>query len=172
MAEISTPGLKGELGEVALMHKAISLGFALALPYGHIHRYDFIVESGTKLWRVQVKTTTVKARGMYAVTICRHANRERRPYTESEIDFVAVYIVPEDTWYILPVREVVGHPCLRFRPKDMRAGTSTNTTGKPGICCASRMAWSLDKTPCNHDIDLIGRPTSRKARDVGHTVLV
>jgi len=58
------PGLKGELGEVAFMHKAVSLGFALALPYGHIHRYDFIVESGTKLWRVQVKTTTVKQRGM------------------------------------------------------------------------------------------------------------
>ena len=116
------PGLKGELGEVAFMHKAVSLGFALALPYGHIHRYDFIVESGTKLWRVQVKTTTVKARGMYNVTICRHANRERRAYTESEIDFVAVYIVPEDTWYILPVREVVGHMCLRFRPKGYARG--------------------------------------------------
>jgi len=116
------PGLKGELGEVAFMHKAVSLGFALALPYGHIHRYDFIVESGTKLWRVQVKTTTVKQRGMYAVTICRHANRERHGYTESEIDFVAVYIVPEDTWYILPVREVVGHQCLRFRPKGYGRG--------------------------------------------------
>jgi hypothetical protein len=104
------------------MHKAVSLGFALALPYGHIHRYDFIVESGTKLWRVQVKTTTVKARGMYNVTICRHANRERHGYTEAEIDFVAVYIVPEDTWYILPVREVVGHTGLRFRSKGYARG--------------------------------------------------
>jgi len=69
-----------------------------------------------------VKTTTVKNRGMYNVTICRHANRERRAYTESEIDFVAVYIVPEDTWYILPVREVVGHQCLRFRPKGYGRG--------------------------------------------------
>jgi PD-(D/E)XK endonuclease len=99
------------------MHKATSLGFALALPYGHIHRYDFILEGGSNLWRVQVKTTTVKSRGMYAVTICRHTNRERRPYTASEIDFVAVYILPEDSWFILPVREVVGRLCLRFRPK-------------------------------------------------------
>src|SRR5580692_13186298 len=70
----SAVGLLGELGEVAFMHKATSLGFGLALPYGHLHRYDFIVESGRNLWRVQVKTTTVKARGMYNVTICRHTN--------------------------------------------------------------------------------------------------
>jgi hypothetical protein len=132
------PGLKGELGEVAFMHKAVSLGFALAIPYGHIHRYDFIVESGTKLWRVQVKTTTVKARGMYNVTICRHANRERHAYTEAEIDFVAVYIVPEDTWYILPVREVVGHMCLRFRPKGYARGD---------IHDYYREAWHLLREP-------------------------
>ena len=111
------PGLKGELGEVAFMHKATSLRFALALPYGHIHRYDFIVESGTNLWRVQVKTTSVKARGLYPVTVCHHADRKARAYTESQIDFVAVYIVPEEAWFILPVREVVGHKTLRFRPK-------------------------------------------------------
>jgi hypothetical protein len=55
------PGLKGELGEVAFMHKATSLGFALALPYGHIRRYDFIVESGTRLWRGVSLAELVKA---------------------------------------------------------------------------------------------------------------
>jgi hypothetical protein len=33
------------------------------------------------------------------------------------IDFVAVYIVPEDTWYLLPVREVLERPMVLFRPK-------------------------------------------------------
>jgi hypothetical protein len=113
----SANSIQGELGEVAFMHKATSLGFPLALPYGHLHRYDFIVESGKKLWRVQVKTSGFMMRGLYRLCIYHHTNRVGHAYTESEIDFVAVYIIPEETWYILPVREVLGRQILLFRPK-------------------------------------------------------
>ena len=99
------------------MHKATSLGFPLALPYGHLHRYDFIVESGKNLWRVQVKSSNFMIRGLYRLVIYRRASRAGHPYTESEIDFVAVYIIPEETWYILPVREILGRQNLLFRPK-------------------------------------------------------
>ena len=37
---------EGEQGELAFLSKASSLGFALSLPYGHMQRYDFIVEIG------------------------------------------------------------------------------------------------------------------------------
>jgi hypothetical protein len=30
-----------------------------------------------------------------------------KPYQRGEFDFVAVYIIPEDTWYIIPARLVV-----------------------------------------------------------------
>jgi hypothetical protein len=99
------------------MHKATSLGFPLALPYGHLHRYDFIVEGGKNLWRVQVKTSSFMWRGLYSLCLCRHTNRAGHAYTESEIDFIAVLIVPEDTWYILPVREALGRETLMIRPK-------------------------------------------------------
>jgi len=118
----SAVGLLGELGEVAFMHKATSLGFGLALPYGHLHRYDFIVESGRNLWRVQVKTTAYMVDGSYQVCIRRNTPTSSLAYTESEVDFVAVYIIPEETWYILPVREVVERQALRIRPKGRRAG--------------------------------------------------
>jgi hypothetical protein len=113
-------GRQGELGEIAFMHKAASLGFALALPYGHLRRYDFIVDSGSNLWRVQVKTTTSMRDGLYKVSASRSDNRVSRPYTESEIDFFVAYVVPEKTWYVLPVREVVGHKDIGFRPKGFR----------------------------------------------------
>jgi hypothetical protein len=116
----SAVGLLGELGEVAFMHKATSLGFGLALPYGHLHRYDFIVESGNNLWRVQVKTTAYMVDGSYQVCIRRNTPTSSLPYTASEVDFVAVYIIPEKTWYILPVREVVERQALRIRPKGHR----------------------------------------------------
>jgi hypothetical protein len=37
---------QGDLGEVAFVHKAMSLGFVTAKPYGQNHRYDFIVDGG------------------------------------------------------------------------------------------------------------------------------
>jgi hypothetical protein len=106
---------QGDLGEVAFLHKAMSLGFAAAKPYGQNHRYDFIVDGGKNLWRVQVKTCTSVQDDLYKVGIHRSLNGVPVPYTESELDFVVVYIMPKGTWYVLPVREVVGQTYLRFR---------------------------------------------------------
>ena len=108
---------QGERGELAFLSKASNLGFVLSLPYGQRRRYDFVVDGGGSLWRVQVKTTVRMARGMYQVGIHRRSNGKGRAYVESEIDFVAVYVLPEDTWSILPVREVVGRTAMLFRPK-------------------------------------------------------
>ena len=108
---------EGEQGELAFLSKASSLGFALSLPYGHMRRYDFLVDSGGNIWRVQVKTTKHMLNGLYLVGVHHRANRSAHTYTASEIDFVAVYILPEKTWYILPVREVTEHRSLLFRPK-------------------------------------------------------
>ena len=47
---------KGELGELAFVHKAASLGFGVAKPHGENEPYDFILDSGKRLWRVQVKS--------------------------------------------------------------------------------------------------------------------
>ena len=99
----------GELGEVAFLHKATELGFMVAQPYGTSYRFDFIVQGGQNLWRMQIKSRLPDKRTL----VFRDHLSEQRPegiadYSESEIDFVAVYIIPEDTWYILPVREVVG----------------------------------------------------------------
>ena len=47
---------KGEVGELAFLHKAASLGFGVAQPHGDSELYDFIVDSGERFWRVQVKS--------------------------------------------------------------------------------------------------------------------
>jgi hypothetical protein len=65
---------------------------------------------------VQVKTSSFMRRGLYSLCIYNCNNRAGHAYTESEIDFVAVLIVPEATWYILPVREVLERQILLFRP--------------------------------------------------------
>ena len=47
---------KGEVGELAFLHKAASLGFGVAQPHGDSELYDFILDSGERFWRVQVKS--------------------------------------------------------------------------------------------------------------------
>ncbi len=142
---------EGEQGELAFLSKASSLGFALSLPYGHMQRYDFVVDSGKNIWRVQVKTTEHMLNGLYLVGMHHRANRSAHAYTASEIDFVAVYILPEKTWYILPVREVTSTGTYSFVPKATPAATPTPTTAKPGTYSANPTAWSSDEIepPCS-----------------------
>jgi hypothetical protein len=108
---------RGNLGEIAFVHKAMTLGFVVAKPYGNIHRYDFIVEGGHKLWRVQVKACTSMKRNLYCVVPRCRTNSVDVAYTKSELDFLAAYIIPEETWYVLPMRVVVKRYNLLFRPK-------------------------------------------------------
>jgi hypothetical protein len=55
----------GELSEAAFLHKAVSLGFKVTKPWGDSERYDFVVDSGGRLWREQIKcTAAIRARGI------------------------------------------------------------------------------------------------------------
>ncbi|MGA9967535.1 MAG: hypothetical protein WBQ10_20220, partial [Terriglobales bacterium] len=65
-------------------------------------------------WRVQVKSTRYMGERRFSITArgCTDA------YTEDEIDFLAVYIVPLDIWYVIPVKAFTPRKCLRFYPED------------------------------------------------------
>jgi PD-(D/E)XK endonuclease len=106
---------RGDLGEVAFVLKAMSLGFVVAKPYGHNHPYDFLVQGGSNLWRVQVKTCGYVRNGWYTAAVCHSRNGSRTPYTEAELDFLVVYLMPEEAWYILPVRDIAARYSLPFR---------------------------------------------------------
>ena len=113
---------QGVLGEVAFLHRAVGLGFEVAQPYGHSHRYDLIVDNGKKLWRVQVKTCNSMNNGLYHANCCRRLGGRVVTYKASELDFLAAYILPEDGWFILPAKEIVGRASLLLRPKRYARG--------------------------------------------------
>ncbi len=111
----------------------------VAQPYGTIYPFDFIVQGGQNLWRMQVKAIThMRERGLYAMITRRNQGNRLRAYGKSEVDFVAVYIIPEKTWYILPVREVEKRLTLLFRPKGYH---------RPDIYAHYREAWHLLREP-------------------------
>jgi hypothetical protein len=104
---------KGEIGELAFLHKAASLGFGVTMTYGDNERYDFIIDSGERLWRVQVKSTYCACRNGYRTVGYRG---DRKAYTDKEIDFLVAYIGPLNTWYVIPVRYLATALPLNFYP--------------------------------------------------------
>jgi hypothetical protein len=58
---------RGELGEAAFLAKAASMGIGVAKPWGDSDRYDFIIDAGGRLLRVQIKSahciSAAKGRG-------------------------------------------------------------------------------------------------------------
>src|SRR5580658_5490585 len=117
---------RGELAEMMFMVKAAKKGFATAKPYGDSRRYDFILDVGQRLWRVQVKSSSAKQYGSYMVNLQRNANGEVIPYDASEIDFVVAYVMPCDAWYVIPVEAIAGQQsakmCLRGNPRSGKMG--------------------------------------------------
>jgi len=84
-------------------------------PWGDSERYDFAVDAGRRMLRVQVKSTQYVAPERLGFVI----NMARRAvlYTEEDIDFVAVYIVPLNLWYIIPIKACLNRSNLLFYPE-------------------------------------------------------
>jgi hypothetical protein len=128
---------KGDLAELAFLYKAASLGFGVAKPYGDKEHYDFILDSGERFWRVQVKSTSFGEadRSGYAVNAWRIGKEYKvKTYQAEDIDFFAAYIVPVDTWYIVPVNQLASLRFLRLYPSGCKGG---------GCFEAFREAWHL-----------------------------
>jgi len=115
----------GELAELAFSYKAASLGFGLAKPLGDNQPFDFILNSGHRLWRVQVKSTYHPCRsGEYNVRAVRAARGGKpRTYTADDIDVLAAWVMPLDIWYIIPVQAFAPRKSLAvYAHRDADAG--------------------------------------------------
>lgn len=108
--------LTGERSEAAFLHRAAGLGFGVAKPWGDSMRYDFILDNGERLIRVQVKCTeTIRARA-YETRATYTTGKTRAVYTKKDIEYIAAHVVPLDLWYIVPVDLCTEAPMLRFYP--------------------------------------------------------
>lgn len=107
---------KGELAELAFILKAASLGLIVSKPYGDSFLYDLIVESDGGLRKIQVKSSFRSHGTGHSVSLAREKDRFTPWYAEGDIDFLAVYVVPHDAWYIIPVQAIKGVKSLRLYP--------------------------------------------------------
>jgi len=108
---------RGELAELAFMHKAASLGFGVAKPYGESKRFDFILSRGGRVWRVQVKSTYTALKRGYRIHAVGNTRHGAGIYTKNEIDLIVVYLATEDIWYVIPIEAVGRRRSIYFYPK-------------------------------------------------------
>jgi len=94
---------QGHIAELAFMHKAAELGFGVTKPSGDVEHYDFILDSGSRLWRVQVKSTYTPRKTRRCYYVQPTHGYARKTYTADEIDFVVAYVVPARAWYVIPI---------------------------------------------------------------------
>jgi PD-(D/E)XK endonuclease len=97
------PKRQGEVSELAFCHKAAGLGFGVAKPWGESEPYDFILDSGHRLWRVQVKSACHHFNRRYDVH-AQHCNSDggKTGYTSADIDILVAYLIPINLWYVIP----------------------------------------------------------------------
>ena len=125
----------GEVAELEFMVRAARRNLNVLKPYGDNQRYDCLVESGSKCSRVQIKSTNnIVSRGLLHVNCGRRASHGPTPYLPSEVDFLAIHVIPENSFYIIPIEKVFPRISLLIYPRTHR---------KPGVFGDYYEAWHL-----------------------------
>jgi PD-(D/E)XK endonuclease len=91
---------QGQISELRFQLAATVRGFTVSKPHGDNSPYDFILDNGSRLYRIQVKSTAFDRGGSYIFHL--YSGAGRRIYTAAQVHFFALYIVPEDTFFIIP----------------------------------------------------------------------
>jgi hypothetical protein len=122
---------RGEVAEAAFLHKAASLGFSVAKPWGESDRYDFIVETGGSFLRVQVKSAYSPGEfGGY--TFHNHGNTPPMSTLPTTSTFSLPTSSPRTSGTFSPSRSSPTPAPPKSFPAAAAACPATKNTAKPG----------------------------------------
>ena len=96
---------RGQWAELRFMAKATEFGYQLAKPVGDSTQYDVVVDLGGRFISVQVKSTLFQASNLKPgnfVASLVHVSGPNHRYRQTDFDYLAVYCIPKDVWYIIP----------------------------------------------------------------------
>ena len=98
---------RGEWVELLFMALAAQRGFAVSRPWGDTQAYDVGIEHGSNFLRVQVKSTTSRVGAGYRCMF-KPNYLKKRDYSLDQIDLFAAYVIPADSWYLIPAALLLG----------------------------------------------------------------
>ena len=114
----------GNANELKCMLAFIELGYQCSIPYGNSAKYDFIVDIGNKLYKIQCKSSRhPKTKYGYdegsiiITTVYQTTNTKetkRYSYSEKDVDYFATCF--NDIVYLIPFNECGNSKILRLLP--------------------------------------------------------
>lgn len=100
---------RGEWVELLFMAAAELHGYHVLKPWGDSLEYDVAVEHSSGTTRVQVKSSSARNGTGYLCQFRRNY-LVREPYSLDEVDIFAMYIIPEEVWYLIPATVILTPP--------------------------------------------------------------
>ena len=95
------------------MTNAAERGFNVSRPWGESTRYDVTLEREGRFLRVQVKCSSNWIGWGY---VCPLHGFGHRLYKSDEVDYFAIFVVPDEVWYIFPMKRVLGMRAVVVAP--------------------------------------------------------
>ena len=113
----------GLLSEMEFTVKALKMGLNISRPMIQ-SKYDFISDFNGKILRVQVKSSSV-IRTSHKETSCQitvsHGSSNKKNYTDNDIDFFVIHLIPVDAWYIIPVNHLLNKKKIIIFPNSSKS---------------------------------------------------
>jgi hypothetical protein len=98
---------RGEWVELRFMAAAAERGFHVLKPWGDTRPYDVGIDHSPNFLRVQVKSTTCRTGTGYFCQFKPHYLK-KQDYTLAQLDLFAAYVIPVETWYLIPAALLLG----------------------------------------------------------------
>jgi len=114
---ITNSKLRGEWAELRFMTRVAEHGIMISKPWGDSAPYDLVTDHRGRFRRVQVKCTIFHRGNSYKC----HLDSNGLPYSPRDIDFIAAYVIPTETWYILPIKSTKGQSDILLTPHSKNA---------------------------------------------------
>jgi hypothetical protein len=105
----------GDIAETQILARLTKLGYIVLKPWTHSCRYDFVMDDGLSLSKVQCKTGHLRCGSIVfrssSANIANGGIRYRRSYL-GEIDYFATYCVELDKCYLIPISKIQANTAI------------------------------------------------------------
>ena len=94
---------KGNLSEAKILAALVAAGYFVSVPFGSGHKYDFVADDSTRLFRVQCKTGRVKNGALIFNSYSQSGNGATKQGYHGLADLFAVLNPESGEVYLVPV---------------------------------------------------------------------
>ena len=108
----------GNISEGVVLCAYLTAGFAVSVPFGTGASYDLVVDAGTRLLKIQVKTAWISNGCVLYKSQRRQpgSSLTRRAYKPGEVDYFVSYCPANGALYVMPAENHRMEGRLRLDP--------------------------------------------------------